>query len=125
MLLRDAVVPDLRKAINAHLPGSFDTVLNIGTIPGLKRIHDVTFTVETESTKRFRAAVSRTHGSGAIGLAGPRGSGKTALIDQYVAGMHGAARGSAPLGMAVSCPVHYEARDFVLHLHATRRCARP
>lgn len=119
IVLRDGVVPELRRMINAQVSGEFSTQLRIGAVPGLMRAQDVSFTVATESTRRFLAAVARTHGNGAIGLAGPRGSGKTTLIERYVAGLHGSSRGRAPLAVLVSCPVHYEARDFVLHLHAT------
>jgi hypothetical protein len=80
VMLRDTVLPELRRAINTDLGDSFDTTLTIGAVPGLERTHDVAFTVETASTARFRAAVARVHGNGAPGLAGPRGFGKTALL---------------------------------------------
>lgn len=119
VMLRDTVLPELRRTINAELDERFSTTLTIGAIPGLERSHDVAFTVDTASTQRFRAAVARIHGSGALGLAGPRGSGKTALINQYVAGLRETGDEFEPIGITVACPVHYEARDFVLHLHAT------
>lgn len=119
VMLRDTVLPELRRTINTELDERFSTTLTIAAIPGLERSHDVAFTVDTASTDRFRAAVARIHGSGALGLAGPRGSGKTALINQYVAGLHDTGDEFGPVGITVACPVHYEARDFVLHLHAT------
>ncbi|HJP74451.1 MAG TPA: P-loop NTPase fold protein [Pseudonocardiaceae bacterium] len=119
VMLRDTVLPVFRRAINTELDERFSTTLSIGAIPGLERSHDVAYTVDTESTGRFRAAVARIHGSGALGLAGPRGSGKTALINQYVAGLRDTGDEFEPVGITVACPVHYEARDFVLHLHAT------
>ncbi|HEX5121479.1 MAG TPA: hypothetical protein VFW65_40375 [Pseudonocardiaceae bacterium] len=117
--LRDGVVPELRRMINAQVSGEFSTELRIGAVPGLMHAQEVTFTVATDSARMFLAAVTRTHGNGAIGLAGPRGSGKTTLIQRYITGLHGTGRTRAPLAVLVSCPVHYEARDFVLHLHAS------
>nr|WP_042196945.1 hypothetical protein [Kibdelosporangium sp. MJ126-NF4]CEL22644.1 hypothetical protein [Kibdelosporangium sp. MJ126-NF4]CTQ89785.1 hypothetical protein [Kibdelosporangium sp. MJ126-NF4] len=118
VVLRDGVMPELRRVINAHLPGGFSTTLQIGAVPGLLRANDVSFAVRTKSMARFRRAIARTHDSGAIGLAGPRGSGKSTLIHDYVAKLP-STHDLRPLALVVTCPVHYEARDFVLHLHAS------
>lgn len=119
VVMRDGVVPEIRRAINAQISGEFSTTLRIGAVPGLRQATDISFSVHTRSTTRFLNAIARTHANGAIGLAGPRGSGKTTLIQRYVSGLHSSGPGSAPVAVCVSCPVNYDARDFVLHLHAT------
>jgi hypothetical protein len=116
--LRDSVVPELRRLINAQLPKEFATTLNVGAIPGLRRVDDVSYTVITRSTRRFLGAVRRIHGSGTIGLAGARGSGKTSMIQRYISGLHATEAEPTPMSVFVSCPVHYDARDFMLHLYA-------
>ncbi|MER7557218.1 hypothetical protein ABTZ46_09775 [Nocardioides sp. NPDC126508] len=69
--------------------------------------------VETESRQRFQEARRRL-GDAAIGLAGPRGVGKTTLIKDL--------RNHAPLFVEVSAPVAYDPREFVLYL-GTKVCA--
>jgi hypothetical protein len=119
VVLRDGVLPEVRKAINSQIPSEFSTVLRIGSTPGLLRTHDISFTVATRSTRRFSSVIARHHGNGAIGLAGPRGAGKTTLIERYVSSLQQRGSWRTPVAVSVACPVDYEARDFVLHLHAT------
>jgi hypothetical protein len=52
------------------------------------------------------------------GLAGPRGVGKTSLIE-YFAGRAAGDGLHRPLKVTVAAPVQYEPRDFVLHLFAS------
>jgi hypothetical protein len=68
--------------------------------------------VETSSARRFGEIV-RQIPVGAIGVAGPRGVGKSALIRQY------AGQASDRVSVLVSAPVQYDAREFMLHLYAT------
>ncbi|MEU0878052.1 hypothetical protein ABZ345_05600 [Lentzea sp. NPDC005914] len=59
---------------------------------------------------------------GSIGIAGPRGAGKSTLINYFTSrqGLPGRQRETdrARLGVLVSAPVDYDAREFVLHLYA-------
>ncbi|KAA2264862.1 hypothetical protein F0L68_07240 [Solihabitans fulvus] len=108
----DGVLPMLRRIINEALEPLQWTTLTVESAPGLVTLRDSSCIVDTSSTKRFRAVVNQLP-SGAIGLAGPRGAGKTTLIEQHL-GQTG-----RPLTMFVSAPVQYEPREFVLHLYAT------
>jgi hypothetical protein len=119
VVLRDGVLPELRRLINTRLPREDSTRLRIESTPGLHRVHDVSFTVATRSTDRFLGAVARRSDEGVIGVTGPHGSGKSTLIQRYVRGVQAAGQAPAPLVVFATCPVRYEARDFVLHLHAT------
>jgi energy-coupling factor transporter ATP-binding protein EcfA2 len=72
--------------------------------------------VRTSSVLAFLAAANRLP-TGAIGLAGPRGVGKTSLIEHFAGRVDDRSHG--PVRVTVSAPVRYEPRDFVLHLFAT------
>jgi energy-coupling factor transporter ATP-binding protein EcfA2 len=72
--------------------------------------------VRTSSVRAFLAAARRLP-TGAIGLAGPRGVGKTSLIQHFAGRVDDEAHG--PVRVTVSAPVQYDPRDFVLHLFAT------
>ncbi|SES15047.1 hypothetical protein SAMN05216188_12374 [Lentzea xinjiangensis] len=71
--------------------------------------------VHTAAVEACEREVNRSM-PGAVGLAGPRGAGKTTIIERAVAGEF--TRKGPMLGVLASAPVRYDARDFVLHLHA-------
>ncbi len=110
-LLDDGVLPVLRELVNDLLPPPLRVVLDVTHAPDLARPADATKTVPTSSVRRFQAVARRMSG-GAIGIAGPRGVGKSTLIT------HEVANDPAPVKLVVSAPVQYQARDFVLHLYA-------
>ncbi|GAA3575601.1 hypothetical protein GCM10022222_70310 [Amycolatopsis ultiminotia] len=58
---------------------------------------------------------------GAVGIAGPRGVGKSTLLETYQAGGLALESNQAHIAVFESVPVRYDARDFVLHLFA-RTC---
>ena len=74
---------------------------------------------DTTDARRFRD-VCTDNPTGAIGLAGPRGCGKTTLLTHGPG--HETPAPGAPLRgkvrVVVSAPVKYESRDFLLHLFA-------
>lgn len=109
----DGVFPFVRRLINARLAPLLRVSLTVTEedAPGLQGADDRAFTAATASVSRFLDAARRVP-VGAIGISGPRGAGKTTLIEFY-AGRPGA------LQVTVSAPVQYEPRDFVLHLFAT------
>ncbi|WP_410641727.1 hypothetical protein [Amycolatopsis sp. lyj-346] len=111
VLLDDGVLPVLRGVVNGLLPPPLRVVLDVAHAPDLARPADATKTVSTSSIRRFQAVARRMSG-GAIGIAGPRGVGKSTLIT------HEVANDPAPVKLVVSAPVQYQARDFVLHLYA-------
>jgi GTPase SAR1 family protein len=74
--------------------------------------------VRTRSVEAF-LATARQLPTGAIGLAGPRGVGKTSLIEHFAGYASNNYSYPRALKVTVSAPVQYEPRDFVLHLFAT------
>ncbi|SDD42835.1 P-loop NTPase fold protein [Actinokineospora iranica] len=115
-VLDDGVLPVMRRVLNAHLAPIRRTSLELTpeSAPGLGGDRAASMAQVTGSVRRFQDAARRSR-SGSIGLAGPRGVGKTTLID-FFAGRVGPETG--PLKIVVSAPVQYEAREFVLHLFA-------
>ncbi|PPK69398.1 hypothetical protein V5P93_006960 [Actinokineospora auranticolor] len=105
----------LRRRLNDRLQPARRTLLALPSdaAPGLRDDRASSLTV-TGAVVRFQEAARRLR-DGAIGLAGPRGVGKTTLIENF------AGQGSPshpPLKVSVSAPVQYDAREFVLHLFA-------
>lgn len=109
--LEDGVLPVLRALINERLAPFLWTTMQIKDAPGLERVRDSRFVVETASAQRFLNLASQIR-SGAIGIAGVRGAGKSTLIEYYQA------RSPDTISILVAAPVQYNAREFVLHLYA-------
>jgi ABC-type Mn2+/Zn2+ transport system ATPase subunit len=84
-------------------------------------VNDSAYHVPTEITAEMDGLLGRLAG-GSIGVAGPRGSGKSTLVRGYC---EDPGYGSGDLRCMVAAPVDYVARDFILHLFATFcRCVR-
>jgi hypothetical protein len=105
----------IREALNEELV-SFSTEFRIFDQTGLRSLADPEREVPTTATKEL-STLMVSLSSGSIGLSGPRGSGKTTLVDSFARGR------SVPfererIGLVVSAPVKYDAKEFVLHLFA-------
>ncbi|WP_018684822.1 hypothetical protein [Actinokineospora enzanensis] len=114
--LLDAHVTELlRRLLNTHLEPVLRTSLDLPAdgAPGLSGDRTPSPAV-TEGVARFQAAARRV-GTGALGLAGPRGVGKSTVIEHF-AGLSQQDR--TALKISVSAPVQYDPREFVLHLFA-------
>lgn len=105
----------VRTLINEARQSSLGEDFAVTASPGLSEVNDSAYHVPTEVTAEMDGLMSRLAG-GSIGVAGPRGSGKSTLVRGYC---EDAGFGSGDLRSMVSAPVDYVARDFVLHLFAT------
>jgi hypothetical protein len=114
-LLVEIVVPAVHEFVRAHRSVRFGTKLVRADVSGLDEA-DGGETVMTAGAERLRRIIERA-GSGAVALAGSRGVGKTTAITAVRQGRMSTG-GSPPLVVMASAPANYEARDFVLHLHA-------
>ncbi len=114
-VVREIVLPELRAYIRDHrrLHDRVDLVFeepdtSVELEAGL---------VRTAAVKRLRRIVDRAE-SVSVALAGHRGTGKTTSIRSLEQGLLRRSGQVEPLVVVASAPAAYEARDFVLHLHA-------
>lgn len=105
------VAPAIREALNEDAEDRYGETLDFG-IEGLGGPGVREYELETDAIKRLRGLVGgMRHGS--IGIAGPRGAGKTTLINAYC---QPADTNDRRLRKVIEAPVRYEARDFILTL---------
>ena len=98
---------------------AYTTSLRFVSSRGLSDIFDPSLLeVETPGVKRIRDFLDSTPG-GSIGLAGPRGTGKTTLMGSFVDGRSRRSDNRRGRAIQVSAPVQYVPRDFILHVFAT------
>jgi energy-coupling factor transporter ATP-binding protein EcfA2 len=133
---QDEFMAQARTFINTRRQDRFGLAYSVGSISGLSEIYDITYQVPTSAAAELEALLTRLDGA-SIGVAGPRGSGKSTLIRGYCE--EGPAREaelsvtgwrellaeidrpgavSEDLRCVVAAPVDYAARDFVLHMFA-------
>lgn len=106
----------VREAANRRL-ASFSTTFEIFDRRGLRQLADPDREVSTAAAEELEGLIASLD-SGSIGLSGPRGCGKTTVINSFTRGP------SMPfskerLGLVVAAPVKYDPREFVLHLFAS------
>ncbi|WP_328606824.1 hypothetical protein OG943_44205 [Amycolatopsis sp. NBC_00345] len=114
--LQEVVLPGLRAYITAHRQCFYGTKLAFDDQLGLYDEEDLRV-VPTPAAKRLRRIIERAD-TGAVALGGQRGVGKTTAIESMQRGLIHGSEAPAPLVVVASAPANYDARDFVLHLHA-------
>jgi hypothetical protein len=133
---QDEFLAQARTFINTARQDQFSHAYSVANISGLSETYDSTYQVPTDTAAELNGLLTRLGGA-SIGIAGPRGSGKSTLIRGYCnsAGPAQQEPGDARwnklledtsspeatggnLRCMVSAPVDYAARDFVLHLFA-------
>jgi hypothetical protein len=114
--LRVQTVVAVREAINRRLT-SFSTDFRIFDRRGLRQLADPDREVSTTAVTQLETLVGSLD-SGSIGISGPRGCGKTTLIRRFTEG-ESMPFAKERIGLTVSAPVKYDAREFVLHLFAS------
>ncbi|MEW2507969.1 transcriptional regulator [Amycolatopsis sp. NPDC047767] len=119
-----AVATQVEQSVRLHLAAvldpPFSTVLpelDRGAL-GQMRPGEQVF-LDTDAARRLRSLLSGIRG-GAVGMAGPRGVGKSTLLEAYQAGRF-LDPNRVHIALLESVPVRYDAREFVLHLYA-RMC---
>ncbi|MFD2416255.1 transcriptional regulator [Amycolatopsis pigmentata] len=113
----------VRATVSRHLHETvnpaFSTVLTGLDRSGLGLMRAGDRVVTTAAFARLRSLTDGITG-GAVGVAGPRGAGKSTMLDAYQAGKF-LGPGKQHIALLESVPVRYDAREFVLHLFA-RTC---
>lgn len=125
--LEKAVLSAALTALNEAVVAATAPRMHAASLDGLRSALTDDKVVVTEAFDQL-AGMLRQRSEGSFGVAGPRGVGKTTLIRFLANGPGLAPRGSADdggpaaakprLGVVVSAPVRYQARDFVLYLYA-------
>ncbi|MBP2704332.1 hypothetical protein JOL79_10960 [Microbispora sp. RL4-1S] len=110
------ITAQIRVLINAFRDDSFDLRFAVSASPGLSEAFDSTYHVPTMVAAELDELLDRLSGAG-IGVAGPRGSGKSTLVRRFCEDSTALSE-HADLRCMVSAPVEYAPRDFVLHLFA-------
>lgn len=109
----------LRSIVDERAATSYSDVLNVEFAPGLAELTREDLDV-SDPTARTLQSMMRGMGGGSIAISGPRGVGKTTLLEAVRSGLH-PVRPDTPqpqLSVMTSAPVEYDGRDFVLHLFA-------
>ncbi len=108
-LLRASILPFLRNRLSRS---SYQMDLLDVEAPGLGEVVDPLYEVPVSATDRLQELMDGLPG-GSIGIAGPRGAGKTTLIRSFCKGRRA---GADDISTLQAAPVEYSARDFVLYL---------
>jgi hypothetical protein len=98
---------------------SYSTILPEIIAEGLANGIDTQYEVETAAKTKLDSLLEILP-SGSIGLAGSRGAGKTTLLKSISdRARSNITNPASPIVVFTSAPVHYEARDFILHVFAS------
>lgn len=114
--LETLLVPLLRREINARIDIPFHK-LEVREAIGLSETVDPSLEVATRASTDLSGAMQRM-GSGAIGISGSRGAGKSTLIRAACGGRLPLGDRAPTIGVSVSAPVRWQANEFVPLLFA-------
>jgi hypothetical protein len=130
------LLAQVRTFINTARQSRFGHRYSVVSSPALSEVYDSANRVPTQIESELAALLDRLDGA-SIGVAGPRGAGKSTLIRGYCEEVDSATDHHDGIGWSsfrgvglpapswgdlrcmVAAPVDYVARDFVLHLFAT------
>jgi hypothetical protein len=115
-LVETEIKPALRQYLNSRRSDQYRTTLTVVEQEGLAELTEARYAISTRAGLELNGFLSGGSGGGSIGLAGPRGAGKSTLIRQVCPTEMEPAGGR--FGVVVSAPVKFESRDFILHLFA-------
>jgi len=121
-ILEEAIaLPLIAQEVNLLLGNNVaDTMdLAVATLTGNGRDPEVP--VISAAMKNV-AMTARTIGSGSIGISGPRGAGKSTVLNKFDT-RDAAWKSEQDIRVTVAAPVDYDAREFIIHLF-TELCTR-
>lgn len=113
-LVDEWLLPFITKAINDRTSPSYGTQLSMSSFSGLGEPLVPRSEVSTQARVMLEQRL-RLWSGGSLGLAGPRGVGKTTLINA-LSRPNQANDTRVLIPVLASAPVKYESRDFILHL---------
>jgi hypothetical protein len=136
VLTETELLAQVRIVINTARQNRFGHAYSVASSPALSEAYDKANRIPTRIESELAGLLDRLDGA-SIGLAGPRGAGKSTLIRGYCDEADSSTDGLNVVGWSsllgagllerswgdlrcmVTAPVDYAARDFVLHLFAT------
>lgn len=112
--LQDQVLrPFIVENRNEQARNPFDLHIRADFLPRVFEESDPLRPVETEAMISLRETARNVH-AGSLGISGPRGAGKTRILKSF--GTGAAVDDGNTFGLAVSAPVDYEPREFIIYL---------
>jgi energy-coupling factor transporter ATP-binding protein EcfA2 len=117
-IINEVIKPRIISIINLQLVRSYNTNLTMPMPKSLGEVFNLDYEISTKSKEKLNH-LFRTLKGGSIGIAGPRGAGKTTLMNSFSGEHISQIEGQRALTVMTSAPIKYNARDFILHLFAT------
>ncbi|SAL30226.1 P-loop NTPase fold protein [Caballeronia humi] len=117
-LFEHGVLPVTRTIIDRWITPVYGTSISFSVPPSLSASLIPGDEVQTAALIKLQFLL-RAMSGGSIGIAGPRGAGKSTLIASVCNDSMRELDGKKVLTVSTSAPVEYQARDFILHLFAT------
>lgn len=117
ILTQEWIRPAIREAVNRAREPAWSTELTLRSAEGLGQPLNPQLKIDTAVRHAVERRLTLWSG-GSIGIAGPRGVGKSTLIETLCRS-EPQEGGRKRLGVVVAAPVSYEPRDFILYLFAT------
>ena len=107
--------PFLRQYINENGSQALITSYEVKSTSGLWAVMDTAYEVPTVTKDRIERMIGQLAG-GSIGIAGPRGVGKSTLLLSICNPERRTFQGHQALTILTSVPVRYNPKEFILHL---------
>ena len=112
----NSTVSVIREVVNERL-NNYESHLTVQSAPGLMT-DDPLFLIDTDNSHRLLDLMEVMPDGRSIGLAGPRGCGKTTLLRESCTGELRLSGNRRPTAIMVTAPIEFTPRDFLLHLFA-------
>jgi GTPase SAR1 family protein len=115
-IIQEGLLPEIDLLLREYSDPSYSTELTIEAAPTLAEVFNPEYEITTEAKTNLDRLIKHMPG-GSIGIAGPRGIGKTTLLRALFNTKELKSR--PVLSIMTSAPVEYQARDFVLHIFSS------
>jgi len=115
-VLRKSLLGEAREWVNKVIKPPENDQLVISGRTGLAEVYNAQYMIPSEASKQLADVLKQLSGGGTIGLAGPRGAGKTCLIREYSRDQIDADQKTGVIAVRADAPVQYQPYDFLLRL---------
>src|SRR5215203_5160457 len=115
-VIENGLRPEIELIVEEYSKPSYSTELRTDAAPTLAEVFNPKYEIPTRAKSDLARLISHMPG-GSIGIAGPRGIGKTTLLRTVSDAK--TLKNRPVLSVVTSAPVEYETRDFVLHIFSS------